>query len=102
VDTNGFRPVLGRGHRVKNIGVMSSAIQKLAEDDDGQPMQTAHSHKRTAKRVASVGTVNKYSTLDIGETSGSDFSDEVPGLQSCSDSESDSDRDEQMTNEEVF
>ena len=81
---------------------MSNAIQKLAKDNDGQPMQTAHSHKCTAKHVASVGTANKYSTLDIEETLGSDFSDEVPGLQSCSNSKSDSDRDEQMTNEEVF
>jgi len=101
VDTDGFQPVLGRGRRAKNTGAMSSAIKKLGEDDDGQPMQATRPRKRTAKRVS---TPNKYSTLDIEETSGedSDFSDEVPGLQSCSDSDSDSDRDEQMTNEEVF
>jgi hypothetical protein len=102
VDANGFQPVLGHGCHDKNIDAMSSVIKKLAEDNDGQPMQTAHPRKRTAKRVASVSTANKYSTLDIEETLGSDFSDEVPGLQSCFNSESDSDRDEQMTNEEVF
>jgi hypothetical protein len=101
VGTNGFQPVLGRGRRVKNTGAMNTAIKKLGEDDDGQPMQVTRLRKRTAKHV---GTPNKYSTLDIEETSGedSDFSDEVPGLQSCSDSDSDSDRDEQMSNEEVF
>jgi hypothetical protein len=100
VDTDGFQPVLGRGRRVKNTGAMSSAIKKLGEDDDGQPMQATRPRKRTTKRVS---TPNKYSTLDIEETSeDSDFSDEVPGLQSCSDSDSDSGRDEQMTNEEVF
>ena len=74
VDTDGFQPVLGCGHCAKNTGAMSSAIKKLGEDDDGQPMQATHPHKRTAKRVS---TPNKYSTLDIEETSGedSDFSD---------------------------
>jgi len=61
---------------------------------------TSPSHKHATKCIS---TANKYSTLDVEETSGedSDLSDEIPGLQSCSDSESDSNRDKQMTNEEV-
>ena len=99
--TDGFKPVLGCRHHVKNTGAMSSTIKKLSEDDNGQPMQVACPCKCTAKHV---GTPNKYSTLDIEETPGEDsnFSDEVPGLQSCSDSDSDSNRDKQVTNKEVF
>jgi hypothetical protein len=100
VNVDGFQPVLGRGRRVKKTGVMSSAIEKLGEDDDGQTIQsTCPSCKCPAKRIS---TANQYSALEIEETSeDSDFSDEIPGLRSDSDSESDSDRDEQMTNEEV-
>ena len=83
---------------------MSNAIKKLEKDDDGQPTQLTCPHKCIAK---DVGTVNQYGTLDIRETSDakdSDFSDEMPCLQSGSDSDSDldSDKDQQMTNEEVF
>jgi hypothetical protein len=79
---------------------MSSAIEKLGEDDDGQTIQPMRpSRKRPAKRTS---TGNQYSTLEIEETSeDSDFSDEIPALQSDSDSESVSDRDKQMTNKEV-
>ena len=82
---------------------MNSAIEKLGEDDDGQPMQSTRPPRKCAKRPAS--TANQYSALDIEEASDADdhdFSDEIPALQSGSDSESDSDADEQMTNEEVF
>ena len=82
---------------------MSSAIEKLGEDDDGRPKQlTRPSRKRAAKRVS---TGNKYNALDVEEASDaedSDFTDELPALQTGSDSESDSDADKQMTNEEVF
>ena len=81
---------------------MSSAIEKLSEDNDGQPIELTHLHKRAPKRI---GTANRYNTLDVEEASDvddSDFTDEMPDLQSVSDSELDSDNDEQMTNEEVF
>ena len=81
---------------------MNSAIEKLGEDDDGEPMQSSRApHKRAVKSI----TANQYSALDIEEASDeddSDFNDEIPVLQSGSDSESDGDADEQLTNEEVF
>jgi len=50
-------------------------------------------------------TGNQYSTLDIEEASDaddSDFSDKILVLRSGSDSKSDGDADEQLTNKEVF
>ena len=102
VDVSGFQPVLGRGRRVKNTTAMRSAIARLGEDDNGDPTKLTRPRKRAAKPV---GTTNKYSNLDVEESSDaddSDFCDETPGLQRTSDSESDSDKDQQMTNEEVF
>ena len=81
---------------------MNSAIEELREDDNGETMQSSHAPCKHA--VKSI-TANQYSALDIEEASDaddSDFSDEIPVLQSGSDSESDGDPDEQLTNEEVF
>jgi hypothetical protein len=81
---------------------MNSAIKKLGEDDDREPMQSSRAPRKRA--IKSI-TANKYSALDIEEASdadNSDFSDEIPVLQSGSDSESDGDADEQLTNDEVF
>ena len=103
VDTDDFHPVLGCGHRVKNTGVMRSAINKLGEDDDGQPIQSTGPTWKCATKC--VGSANWYSALDVEETSDAedgDFSDEMPGLLSNSDSEPDSDEDKQIMNEEVF
>ena len=62
-----------------------------------------HPSRKRATKCVSTG--NKYSALDVEEASDaedSDFTDELPALQTGSDSESDSDTDKQMTNEEVF
>jgi len=81
---------------------MSSAIARLGEDDNGEPAKLTRPRRSATKHV---GTENQYSALNIEESSDaedSDFSDEMPGLQSASDSESNSDKDKQMTNEEVL
>lgn len=79
---------------------MSSAIARLGEDDNGKP------DKSTRPRRNGVTKKNQYSTLNVEEPSDaedSDFGDKMVGLQSASDSDSelDSDKDRQMTNEEV-
>jgi len=79
---------------------MSSAIARLGEDGNGKP------DKSTRPRRNGVTKKNQYSTLNVEEPSDaedSDFGDKMVGLQSASDSDSelDSDKDRQMTNEEV-
>lgn len=83
---------------------MKSAINKLrvGEDDDGNPIQSTHPpRKRVTKRA---GTANQsYRALGIEGTSDAEdggFGDEMQGLRSGSDL--DSDEDKRMTNEEVF
>ena len=99
-DTDGFKLVLGRGHHVKNTSAMSSAITRLGEDENGEPAKSTRPRKSATKR-----TENQYSALNIEESSDAEdgnFDDEMPDLQSASDSKLDSDKDTQMTNEEVL
>ena len=79
---------------------MSSAIARLGEDDNGKPAKSTRPRKSATKH-----TENQYSALDIEESSDAEdgnFDDEMLDLQSASDSESDSDKDTQMMNEEVL
>ena len=82
--------------------MINSTIEKLGEDDDREPIQSSHALCKCA--VKSI-TGNQYSTFDIEEASDADdndFSDKISVLQSGSNSESDGDADEQLTNKEVF
>ena len=74
---------------------MSSAIARFGEDDNGRPAKLTHPHKSATNHV---GTENQYSALNIEEFSDAEdgnFDDEMPELQTASDSESDSDMDMQ-------
>jgi hypothetical protein len=81
---------------------MSSTITRLSEDDNGKLAKLTHPRKNATKHV---DTENPYSALNIEESldaEDSDFGDKMLGLQSASNSELDSNKDKQMTNEEVI
>jgi hypothetical protein len=81
---------------------MSSAIARLGEDDNGKPEKSTRPTPRSLRN--GVTKKNQYSTLNVEESTDaedSDFGDQMVGLQSASNSDSELE-DRQMTNEEVL
>lgn len=123
-DPDDARPVtssttqpLGRGHRTKRMDLFSKSIAREQlgsdiEDDEGfvAPPKRRRARRTVANtgRTASLGTRNSFERLS-GEENATDaddgnFSDDIPALQSCSDSDDGGDTDtdfEMITNEEV-
>jgi hypothetical protein len=113
-DNEGFTPVLGRGHRVRDPERMKALALSTADSDD----EAAPAHprrqpsQRTKAKSSCLNTVNSFESLDVEDISDPDDTnyqtdEELPNLLSGSDSESDSAQEtdgsdiEEITNAEV-